>query len=83
VIEEKALLDAVSSRRLFGAALDTFEKEPLSANDPLATEPNIVLSPHVAWMSEEAEVTLRRRASEELAAILAGRAPTSPVTAAG
>lgn len=79
VIDEAALLEAVSSRKLYGAALDTFVKEPLPADDPLVAEPHILLSPHVAWMSEEAEVTLRRRASEELAAILGGRTPASPV----
>jgi phosphoglycerate dehydrogenase-like enzyme len=44
-------------------------------------EPRIMLSPHVAWLSDEAEVDLRRLAAEEMALILAGKPPTSPVTA--
>lgn len=79
IVDEGALLDAVRSDRIAGAALDTFVKEPLPAENPLMQEPRILLSPHVAWLSEEAEIKLRQRASEELALILEGRAPASPV----
>ena len=79
IVDEDALLDAVRAGRLAGAALDTFVKEPLPAEHPLMREPRILLSPHVAWLSEEAEIKLRQRASEELALILEGRAPASPV----
>ena len=80
IVDEDALLDAVRAGRLAGAALDTFVKEPLPAGHPLIGEPRILLSPHVAWLSEEAELSLRRRASEELAQILRGALPGSPVT---
>lgn len=80
IIDEAALLDAVRSGRLAGAALDTFVKEPISASDPLLGEPGILLSPHVAWLSREAEVSLRRRAAEEMAVILSGRLPSATVT---
>jgi D-3-phosphoglycerate dehydrogenase len=69
----------VKARRLFGAALDTFVGEPLDARSPLAGEPNIILSPHVAWLSEEAEIKLRVRASEEIVKILGGTEPSTPV----
>lgn len=80
IVDEAALLAAISAGRLAGAALDTFTTEPLPADSPLLAEPKIVLSPHVAWLSEEAEVKLRERASEEMALLIAGRPPTTPVT---
>jgi D-3-phosphoglycerate dehydrogenase len=79
IVDEAALLEAVKARRLFGAALDTFVGEPLDARSPLAGEPNIILSPHVAWLSEEAEIKLRVRASEEIVKILGGTEPSTPV----
>ena len=80
IVDEAALIAAVQSGKLAGAALDTFVKEPMAADDPLLAEPRILLSPHVAWLSEEAEIKLRERASEEMVLLLAGMAPTSPVT---
>jgi D-3-phosphoglycerate dehydrogenase len=79
IVDEKALLEAVGSGRLGGAALDTFTKEPLPGDDPLAGEKRILLSPHIAWKSEEAEIELRRGAAEEIARILTGRAARSQV----
>jgi len=80
IVDEAALLDAVQNGKLAGAALDTFTKEPLAADHPLVSEPRILLSPHVAWLSDEAAVDLRRLASEEMALILRGEKPTTPVT---
>jgi D-3-phosphoglycerate dehydrogenase len=80
IIDENALINAVSTGRIAGAGLDTFTKEPLPADHPLLQEPRILLSPHVAWLSEESEIKLRERASEELALILQGRTPSALVT---
>ena len=80
VVDEAVLLDAVKARRLFGAALDTFVTEPLPADGPFVAETHVQLSPHVAWLSEEAEIKLRERASEELLLILSGERPSTPVT---
>lgn len=82
IVDEDALLAAIRAGRISGAALDTFVEEPVPAGHPLLEEPRILLSPHVAWLSEEAEANLRRRAAEELALALEGRSPTSPVTKA-
>jgi D-3-phosphoglycerate dehydrogenase / 2-oxoglutarate reductase len=80
IVDEAALLEAVRNGRLAGAALDTFTKEPLPADDPLIGEPRILLSPHVAWLSDEAAVDLRRLASKEMVLVLKGETPTTPVT---
>jgi len=47
VIDEAALIDALRTRVIGGAALDVFEQEPLPADSPLWQLPNVILSPHV------------------------------------
>jgi phosphoglycerate dehydrogenase-like enzyme len=79
IVNVKALLDLIHEGHLAGAALDTFVKEPLPGNDDLIGEPRILLSPHIAWKSKEAEISLQRGAAEEMARILTGRAPTSQI----
>ena len=53
LVDEGALVAAVRSGHLFGAGLDTFEREPLPGDSPLLTEPRIVLSPHTAALTDE------------------------------
>ena len=52
LVDEAALLERVSSGRLFGAGLDTFEVEPLPPDSPLFAEPRIVISPHSAALTD-------------------------------
>ena len=51
LIDEGALVDAVRSRRISGAALDVFESEPIGASSPLLLLDNVMLSPHAANQS--------------------------------
>ena len=53
LIDEKALYDALVSGKLTGAGLDVFEKEPVTAENPLFTLENNVLAPHVSALSYE------------------------------
>lgn len=79
VVQERALIDALRSGTIRGAALDVFEDEPLDATSPLLALPNVVVSPHIAWLSLEAEQQLKREAAEEVLRVLSGKAPKSPV----
>ena len=47
LVDDDALVRAVHSGKLAGAGLDGVEREPLPAGDPLLTEPNIVVTPHI------------------------------------
>ena len=48
VLDQDALVEAMQGGKLWGAALDVTEPEPLPADDPLWDAPNLVLTPHVA-----------------------------------
>jgi phosphoglycerate dehydrogenase-like enzyme len=53
IVEEGALIEALQTGRIAGAALDVFEKEPLSINSPLVAMENVILTSHsIAWTEE-------------------------------
>ena len=65
LVDERALLDALQNRQIGGAGLDVLQHEPPSADDPLlnASLPNLVITPHTAWISRES----RQRLVNEIA----------------
>ncbi|WP_273654221.1 NAD(P)-dependent oxidoreductase [Cellulomonas fimi] len=69
-LDEDALLDAVRSGRLAGAALDVFEEEPLPVTSPLWDEPRVLVSPHAAGGRPVGAAAL---VAENYAAFAAGR----------
>jgi D-3-phosphoglycerate dehydrogenase / 2-oxoglutarate reductase len=81
VVDTVTLARALQEGRLAGAGIDVFEHEPLKPNHPLRAAPNTVLTPHVAWYSEEATQTLKRRVAEEVARVAKGEWPRSLVNA--
>ncbi|MBV9998922.1 MAG: C-terminal binding protein [Verrucomicrobia bacterium] len=78
LIDSPALIRALQSGQVSGAGLDVFESEPDVPAELLALE-NVVLSPHVAWYSVEADLQLRRSAIEEIVRVLRGQPPRNPV----
>ncbi len=61
--QSDALVSALQSGHLGGAALDVFQPEPIPAGNPILTMPNVVLSPHIASASPPAVQTLRETAA--------------------
>jgi phosphoglycerate dehydrogenase-like enzyme len=52
-VDEVALLDALARGHLTGAGLDVFATEPLPTDHPLLQRDDVVLAPHVAWLTGE------------------------------
>ena len=72
IIDEKALIDAVRARRIV-AALDVFDREPLPANHPLRTSPNVVMTPHLGYGVQETWVGFYPQSVENALAFLDGK----------
>ena len=73
IVDEAALVRALSEKRLAGAALDVFEAEPLPADHPLRTLDSVVLTPHLGASTEEAQQNVAVEIAEAVRdALLAG-----------
>ncbi|MEM9796847.1 MAG: hydroxyacid dehydrogenase [Pseudomonadota bacterium] len=70
VVDEPALCAALCDGRLAGAALDTFEKEPLGADNPFAGVPNLILTPHIGGVTAEANARVSEMTARKVAAHL-------------
>ena len=66
LVEPDAVLRALEDGGLAGVALDVLPEEPPAPGHPLLTHPRALVTPHVAWYSEESEVDLRRAAAQNV-----------------
>jgi glyoxylate reductase len=78
VIEEAALAWALQQRLIAGAALDVYENEP-TAHPALLQLENVLLVPHLASATTETRTAMANLAVDNVAAVLAGRPPLTPV----
>jgi phosphoglycerate dehydrogenase-like enzyme len=79
IVEEAALVDALRSGHLAGAGLDVFDREPLTADHPFRSLDNVVVTPHVGYVTERGFRTAWQLMAEDVAAYLGG-APIRVVT---
>ena len=79
VIDTVALVEALRSGEIEYAGLDVHEQEPLPEDSPLFALDNVVLSDHCAWYTEESLVELKTKAAQNVADVLSGNRPRSPV----
>lgn len=73
LIEESALIEALRNKKIAGAALDVFDKEPLPADSPLWDLENLLITPHTAGMSDQMWQRHYVLFSENLRRYLAGQ----------
>jgi phosphoglycerate dehydrogenase-like enzyme len=74
VVDEKALIHALRERQIAGAGLDVFEEEPLPADSPLWTLPNVIISPHISGYSPHYDERSAEVFAENLRRFIAGEA---------
>jgi D-3-phosphoglycerate dehydrogenase / 2-oxoglutarate reductase len=77
LIDSVALVRALDSGQLSGAALDVVEGEPTPPANVIG-RPDVIVTPHVAFSSDASLLELRRRCSEEVVRVLRGEAPQHP-----
>lgn len=82
VVDEAALIEALQAGRLYGAGLDVLEQEPPDPANPLLHLPNVVISPHIASVSDVAYLERRRLMGRQVADVLQGHLPKGVVNAA-
>jgi len=75
IVDERALIRALQEKRITGAGLDVFEKEPPATDNPLLKFENVVASSHMAGLSVESTERIQLVAAEEAARILRGEEP--------
>jgi D-3-phosphoglycerate dehydrogenase len=80
LLDWDAFLRALESGHLAGAAVDVLPVEPPSQERPAPRLPSLIVTPHAAWYSEDAEREVYRRAALSLRAVLEGRVPEGAVT---
>ena len=76
VINEKDLYIALKERWIAGAALDVMEKEPPDWNSSLLQLDNLIITPHIAFYSEESYVELKTKVAQAVLSVLKGELPS-------
>ena len=79
IIDEAALDEALTKGEIAGAALDCMAGEPVDKNCPLFCHENLLVTPHMAWYSEESARELKCKVAEESVSIATGKALRYPI----
>ena len=79
VVDQTALVAALRAGAIAGAGLDVTDPEPPAPDDPLRSLPNVIVTPHAAWYSEESREHVTIEAAREVVRILRSGRPASAV----
>jgi D-3-phosphoglycerate dehydrogenase / 2-oxoglutarate reductase len=81
IVDEAALAQALESKTISGAAVDVYATEPMAADNPLRTAPNLVLTPHLGASTSEAQDRVGLEMAEQVVMALSGVTPPYAVNA--
>jgi D-3-phosphoglycerate dehydrogenase len=81
IYDESSLADALASGHLAGAAVDVYASEPIAADNPLRSAPNLVLTPHLGASTSEAQGRVGEEMATQVVSALAGVTPPYAVNA--
>jgi phosphoglycerate dehydrogenase-like enzyme len=73
LVDEEALLQVMREKRIAGAAIDVYGMEPLPADHPMRKLDNVLLTPHLGYVSAENLAKMYQDAIEDIAAFLDGK----------
>ena len=79
IVDESALYDHLSQRKIAGAALDVFSQEPPASEHPLFKLDNFIGTPHMGGVTVEALKRMATTVAEEIVRVLGGQKPKYPV----
>lgn len=79
IVDQRALTEALRERRLAGAGLDVFEREPVDPADPILKLDNVIVSPHALCLTDEWSYLTGRSALGGVLDVAAGRVPPNVV----
>lgn len=79
LLHEEELVEALRSKKIAGAALDVFAKEPPDADNPLLSLENIIVTPHNAALTTECTMRMAEHAAIGIDEVLSGKTPSWPV----
>ena len=79
LIDHFALWEALQANRIGGAGLDVFEPEPPNLTDPLYSDPRVIATPHIAFVSAESLINLRERTAQQVVDVLQNRTPENVI----
>ncbi|WP_316157759.1 hydroxyacid dehydrogenase [Cupriavidus sp. BIC8F] len=79
IIQQADLIDALSSGTIGGAVLDVFEQHPLPDDSPLRALQNVLLTPHIAGLTQDASMAMGLAAADTMLALLRGERPRNIV----
>jgi len=79
IIDNNALIEALRTGKVAGAAIDVFDSEPIDASDPLLSMDNVILTPHISASSREAMERMAVQVAEDVLRTLRNETPRNTV----